>query len=197
MRMGRKILFRVSSCLAMAVFAGGVLLLPGGCPSFQGPEGPQGAAGAAGASTGTLAGTVTNDSTGTGIAGATVTIDPAVEGVDIVVAADGSYSVVLPIGVYTLTFENDNFESQTATVSVLASETATADAALVPTAAVIVSASVDGAATPGGAVTATATVEVLDGSTITGYQWTQAHSVDATIAGATSATATAGTFHPL
>ncbi|MHC4696448.1 MAG: carboxypeptidase-like regulatory domain-containing protein [Planctomycetota bacterium] len=152
-----------------------------GCPS---------AGGGGAADTGTVAGTVTNDLTGSGIAGVTVTLDPAVDGVDVTTGADGTYSANVPPGDYTLTFEADNFESQTATVSVTAGDTATANAALTPTEPVAVSATVEGDAAPGGSVAVTATAAPLDGSEVLSYNWQQSNSVDVTIAGADTATPT-------
>src|SRR4029453_9122779 len=50
--------------------------------------------------TGTLQGTVTNSLTAAPVAGATVTLSPAIPGIMISTAADGTYSAELPIGVY-------------------------------------------------------------------------------------------------
>ena len=65
---------------------------------------------------GTLAGTVTNDATGGGLDGAAVSIEPVVEGVDITTGPSGTFSQELPAGVYTVTFSDDGFESQSRTV---------------------------------------------------------------------------------
>ena len=56
---------------------------------------------------GTLAGNVTNSLTGSGIANAIVTLDPEVEGVEIITGARGTYRQQLPAGIYTLIFEDD------------------------------------------------------------------------------------------
>ncbi len=139
----------------------------------------------------TLTGTVTNSLSGATISGATVTVDPEVEGVEITTGEDGTYSAVLPTGVYDLTFEVDNYDSNTRTVSITEGASTTQDITLTPTEAVVVSATISGDAEPGGTVTATATVEILDGSTtVRSYAWTQSNSVTATISRATSAEAT-------
>jgi hypothetical protein len=77
-----------------------------------------------------LQGTVTNSLTSAPVEAATVTLSPAVSGVSITTAADGTYSAELPIGAYSLTFAKPNYTSQTRPVSVLAAQMATANAAL-------------------------------------------------------------------
>ncbi|HUU94596.1 MAG TPA: carboxypeptidase regulatory-like domain-containing protein [Phycisphaerae bacterium] len=140
---------------------------------------------------GTLAGTVTNSLSGSAIAGVAVILDPEAEGVEITTADDGTYTADLPPGVYDVAFEADNYEPATRTANIVVGETSMVDVALTPTESVILSVSVAGDAEPGGSVTATVTVEILDGSTtVQGYAWTQSNSVDVTITGADSATAT-------
>ena len=145
---------------------------------------------AAGTSKGTVSGTVSNSLTGGAVARATVTTDPAIEGVDIAADGSGSYSASLPVGIYTLTFEKQYFESHTQTVSVVAGETATVDVALEPTSPVAVDGGEDQESSPAGSATLKATAEPLDGSTVTGYKWTQTAGVTATIQNANSDTAT-------
>ena len=143
------------------------------------------------ADVGTIAGTVTNELTGLGVSGVAVAIDPAVEGEEIVTAEDGTYSVEVAPGDYSLTFEHDNFEAVTETVSVVAGETATVDVALTPVQAVVLTTNVEGDAEPGGTLTVTVAAEVLDGTTtIESYSWMQSNSVGVTIEGADTATAT-------
>jgi hypothetical protein len=139
-----------------------------------------------------LAGTVTNSLTGGGLANVSIALDPPIADVAVVTGDDGTYSQSLPVGVYTLTFEDadGNFESQTTTVSVVADQTATADAALIPVAPVIVSTSVAGEAVPGGTVTVTADVVILDGSTLQSLAWSQSNSVTGTIQDAGDGTVT-------
>ncbi|GAB4390355.1 MAG: hypothetical protein Kow0025_21820 [Thermodesulfovibrionales bacterium] len=144
--------------------------------------------GAPGASTGTLTGTVTNGASGSGLADATVTTDPAVQGVSITTAADGSYSAKLPAGVYTLTFSKANFTSQTRTVSILAAKSSTVDVTLAATSNVAVDAGADVTSAPGATVTVSVTATPVDGSTVTGIQWAQTGSVAVSIVNATSAT---------
>ena len=52
-----------------------------------------------------------------------------------------------------------------------------------------VTVALEGDAVPGGVVTATATVEVRDGSTVLGYTWAQSNSVEVELSGASSQTA--------
>ncbi|TET12684.1 MAG: hypothetical protein E3J81_10340 [Dehalococcoidia bacterium] len=145
---------------------------------------------AAGTSKGTISGTVTNSLTGGPLIGATLTTDPAIEGVDIETDDSGSYSASLPVGIYTLTFEKQYFESYTETVSVVALEPASQHVALAPTSPVAVDAGEDEEGSPGGTATLKATAEPLDGSTVSGYEWSQTAGVAATIQNANSATPT-------
>ena len=55
---------------------------------------------------------------------------------------------------------------------------------------VVVSASVSGDAVPGAALAAAAEVTICDGSTVQSYEWTQSNSVEVTISGGDTATAT-------
>jgi hypothetical protein len=120
----------------------------------------------AGGCKGTLKGTVTNKLTGTGVAGVTVTLDPAVEGVTITTDESGAYKASIPAGTYNLTFTKTNYKDGTATSEVKALGQTTANAELEPSANVVVSvtpASQEGAF--GGTVTMQVSVEILDGST--------------------------------
>jgi hypothetical protein len=131
---------------------------------------------------------VTNSLTSDGIEGATVTTNPAVSGVTISTAADGSYSAELPIGVYSLTFTQPNYTSQTKSVSILAAQSSTIDAALVPVAPVVVTTTLQGSAEPGASLTAGVTATPLDGSTVQSIAWTQSNGVAAVIGSPNAAT---------
>ncbi|NNG46197.1 MAG: carboxypeptidase regulatory-like domain-containing protein, partial [Deltaproteobacteria bacterium] len=162
----------------MGVFA---LILP---LMFLGCEGDDGTSGT---SVGTISGTVTNDATGTGLDGATVSTSP--DQGSTTTAADGSYTLSgLPAGVYALTFSKTDFADETANVSVLAGVTSTEDATLVPTVVVLVEVDVTGTATPGSTLAATVTTTPLDGSTVTGVVWSQATSVTVSFDNTTSTT---------
>ncbi|MCO6436043.1 MAG: hypothetical protein J5J06_03045 [Phycisphaerae bacterium] len=151
-----------------------------GCPVIPG--------GGGGGATGTLSGTVTNDLTDSAVEGVAVAVDPAVDGVDITTAANGTFSAVLPNGIYEITFTDSRFQSVSRTVLILPGLVTTADAALTPTANVIVTTSIDGDPAPGETVTARATVEILDGSTLQSYTWTQGEGVAVVIDGGNSGT---------
>ncbi|HRX84365.1 MAG TPA: hypothetical protein P5572_05035 [Phycisphaerae bacterium] len=169
----------LSVTLVVAVTGIGLGLLSG-CPGTT-----------PGATEGKISGTVTNSATDEALADATVTLDPAVEGVEIMTGADGTYEQTVPAGVYTATIAKTNFAPVERVISVNGGQTATVDAALSPTAAVVVNATVEGTPAPGATVTAKATVEVLDGATtVTGYSWSQSNSVEVTISGGNTANAT-------
>lgn len=154
-----------------------VTLTLAGCGGDDGKPGAPGQPGDPGISSGTLQGTVTNKLSGAGVGGVAVALDPAVAGTSIVTAADGSYSAELPIGVYAIAVKATNYQPAAATASVIAGGTATRDIALEPVAPVIVTTRVDGEPVPGNALTASATVTVMDGSTLTGVTWTQSSGV--------------------
>jgi hypothetical protein len=116
---------------------------------------------------------VTNSLTAAPVAGASIVIDPAVQGVSPVTGEDGTYSAELPTGVYMLTIKATNFANGTAAVSVIAGGAAAKNVALVPTAAVIVKTTTQGTAAPGNMLTVTASVTPMDGSTVMQTTWTQ------------------------
>ncbi len=150
--------------------------------------GCQGAIGPPGTSTGTVSGQVTNSITGGPIKDVTVATDPAISGVNITTSANGTYSAQLPIGVYTLTFKKTNFQSATQTVSLVASQTVTKNLALKPVSPVVANAGNDQGSSHGTIVTLKASADVLDGSTVTGYQWAQTAGVSATLGSPTADT---------
>lgn len=143
-------------------------------------------------STGTLQGTVTNSLTAAPVAGATVTLSPAIPGITISTAADGTYSAELPIGVYAVTFAKQNYTSQNTTVSVLDAQSATVNVPLVPVAPVVLNTSFQGAAEPGATLTANVTVTPLDGSAVQTIAWSQGGSVEVVIGTPNAATTTVG-----
>ncbi len=84
-----------------------------------------GSDGAPGTSSGTLTGSVI-DTFNNKVANVTVTPSPAVDslpGGRVTTAADGTYSMTLPTGSYTLTFANAAYVTQTLSVSVVATQT--------------------------------------------------------------------------
>ncbi len=125
------------SALAAAM---GLVLSLAACSGAQGTQGPQGAQGATGAtgaqgvpgddgtSTGTISGALTTpNGTGTSpVPGATVSVLPDVK-VTATTGADGSYSLAVPIGVYTVVVTKNPgiTTTQVTGVSVVAGKTAT------------------------------------------------------------------------
>lgn len=142
----------------------------------QGPPGP------AGASTGTVTGVVSNSLTGKPLAGVQIVTDPAISGITITTDATGKYSATLPIGVYTLKFQKTNFTTLSQSVSLVAGQTFTKNAALQPTARVVASAGNNVEGQPAAIITLEASADILDDSTINSYQWTQVSGVTAKIA---------------
>ena len=168
---------------------------PAGLPGSAGPAGPAGAvgpagpAGAPGTFTATVVGTVTNSLTGKAVAGVTFTPDPAISGVSIKTDDSGKFSATLPIGSYTLAAKKDSFTAATTTVSLAAGQTVTKDIAMKPISPVAVSAGANLTSSPGATATLTARAEPLDGSQVTGYQWTQTAGVPVIIKDADKAIA--------
>ena len=146
--------------------------------------------GSDGTSSGTITGLVTNGTdSGAPLVGALVTPVPTPGGATYATDANGRYTASLPIGNYTLTYSADGFESQEASVGLVAATTETVDVELEPVTPVIVA--VSGAppsAAPGGVFALTAEITTLDGSTVQSYLWTQTNSATAMIANETTAT---------
>ncbi|MBI4303579.1 MAG: hypothetical protein HY665_04510 [Chloroflexi bacterium] len=164
--------------LGFLILLAGIVVIAASC---QGPAGPPAAAPAPAISVGTLSGKVTNSLTKTAVSGVTVTIDPAIQGVTITTDSNGAYSAELPIGVYTVSYKIGNFDSVTQTASVVAGQTITKDVVLKPTKPVVVNAGAAQTAAPGAIVSLKASAIALDGSSVTGYEWTQTAGVEARI----------------
>lgn len=94
----------------------------------QSPRGP----------TGLLEGTVTDAESGDPIGGASVTITGAVER-DRTTEADGTYSIALPVGDYTVTASAFGYEAGSINVSIVEDQTSNGDIALQPVDSVTVS----------------------------------------------------------
>jgi hypothetical protein len=141
-----------------------------------------------GASSGTITGVVTNSMTGTPVEAADVTTDPAIQGVTITTDASGKYSATLPIGSYSLTCSANNFESHTVSITLVAQQTVTHDAALVPNSPVVVNAGSNLNGTPGGDAFPVGTYEILDGSAFQSILWEPSNSVAVTITDETTLT---------
>lgn len=159
----------------------GVLLLVLPVVGCSGDDGAPGLV----VSQGTIAGTISNGANGNApLADVKVTVDPEVPGVAIASDASGRYAARLPAGNYTFAYEFDDFTTKTMPVAVLAGVTRSQDVVLQPVAPVMVRISGSpGMARPGSSFTLTATATPWDGSTVTGYQWTQTRSAQATLSG--------------
>jgi hypothetical protein len=157
-----------------------------GIPGQTGPAGPQGVAGEPGISVGIVTGQATNSATGTPVAGVEATIITATGEAVTTTDSGGVYSVELPIGFYTVSFEKDSFESVDRDVSVTAGQSVAVNPKLVPTSPVIINAGADQTTEPGETVNLAAKIEVLDGSTVTNVAWSQTSGVSASIASSTA-----------
>jgi hypothetical protein len=155
---------------------GDTVLLGGG-------EGP-------GSSSGRISGVVTNSMTGTPVAGADVTTDPAIQGVTITTDANGDYSATLPIGSYAVTYSKNNFTDQTDSITLVAQQTVTKNVALVPDSPVVVNAGANLDGMPGVDAFPVGTFEILDGSTVQSILWEPSNSVAVTITGEDTLTPT-------
>jgi hypothetical protein len=122
-----------SRSIAFAAAAGLILSLAA-CSGTQGGQGPQGQQGAQGdrgsngISTGTIAGALTtpNGTSTSPVPGVTVSLLPDVK-ITATTAADGKFSLTVPVGVYTVVFTKNPgiTTTQVAGVSVVAGGTAT------------------------------------------------------------------------
>lgn len=185
--------------LVIPVVLLGFVLAMAACQGPAGPPGPPGAAGAPGPqgpevaaveATGTIMGTVTSSIKNSPVAGLKIAIEPAVKDVILETDNNGKYSAVLPVGAYILSFKKDNYTAVTQQVSVAAGLTTTRDAVLKASKPVVVNAGKDVETEPGKTVNLVATVEILDGSQVSSYQWTQVAGVPATINSAESSAVT-------
>lgn len=116
---------------------------------------------------------MTNALTAQALAGVAVVTEPLVSGVTVVTGDDGTYSVVLPVGVYAITYRATNFKPAIASISVIDGGTATKNVALAPVEPVVVTTGSTGVAAPDNTVELTATATALDGSEIRSVAWTQ------------------------
>jgi hypothetical protein len=158
-----------------------------GCQGPPGPPGPSGSAGAAGAGaagSGMVSGKITNSITGGPVVGAKIAVDPAIQGQSPTTDNTGAFSATLPIGSYKLSVTRDGFTAATDTLVLVGGQTVTKNITLRPASRVAVNAGVQQETNPGGTVTLKATAEPLDGSTVSGYEWTQLSGVTATLANA-------------
>jgi hypothetical protein len=121
----------------------------------------------------TLSGIVTNSLTGSGISDATVAIGPF----KVLTDTSGSYGEDVPVGDYSVSYTAQHFQPSSETITLLPRVDTTLDVALTPVTPVRVTAIVAGDAVPGASLTATANVEIFDGSTLESYAWAQANNV--------------------
>jgi hypothetical protein len=121
----------------------------------------------------TVSGSVTNSLTEGGISGAMVAVGPFLVPTD----TNGSYEEKIPAGNYAVDVTAQNFEPSSETITLLPRVDTTLDVALTPVVPVRVTASIAGDPVPGADLTATASVEIFDGSTLESYAWTQSNSV--------------------
>lgn len=123
----------------------------------------------------TLSGHVTNLWTGDPIEGATVTVGDDV----LLTGMDGVYSGEVTIGLVTVEIDALNYNGSEETLVLFPDLPTTLDVALEPVAPVVVSVVVDGDTGFGGIATATAIVDILDGSTLSGFEWAQVAGAEA------------------
>lgn len=160
----------------------GACVVFAGCSGSDGPQGPAGPTGETGTSSGSVSGKVTNELTTTGLADVTVTASSG--GATTTTGADGTYTMDLPIGPYTLVFTQEGFDEAAEAIDIVAGGTATLDVAMTPPEAVVIELTLtdgsDGSATdaltlgdsaPGTTLSAEAVVTTYDGSVVTAYAW--------------------------
>jgi len=179
----------------VAAAAIAVLTACTGSAGPSGPAGPTGPSGPSGASTGTITGVVT-DQNDVPLSGALVQIDPGEHSAT--ASATGAFSVVVPIGTYTVSVAQPGFQTPPGeVVSVVAGAVANLTFALLPEsgAAVVAAAGPDRFQVGFGAAVQ------LDGSGSTGaagatltYRWEQISGPSVALTGGESATPTFTTW---
>jgi hypothetical protein len=219
MEVAMSILWKIS--LAASLVAGFALSGCTGDAGLPGPLGPQGAVGKDGTNCtvtdngdgtktiacedGTsvtvsngqavsgIAGTVTNSLTEDGLAGVTITLDPAVEGATLVTDATGGYRATVPLGYYAMTFKLQGYKDVKTTVSIIGDETKTVDAVMVPSAPVVVTvAATPASANPGGSATLSTTLTIFDGTAADSYSYSWAQ-----VAGTTAGLSATNVANPV
>jgi hypothetical protein len=133
-----------------------------------------------------LSGVVTNLWTGDPLVGVTVTVGED----ELITNESGEYAGEFPPGIYDITFAKTNYITLEDQIVLFPDFPMTLDVALEPAAPVIVTIEVTGDPEPGAALTATAIVEIFDGSTITGFEWMQTAGTEVEILDANTDTAT-------
>ena len=161
-----------------------------GDPGDPGDPGTQGDPGDPGISEATLSGNVTNALTGSGLDAVTIALNPDPLQAAVTTDANGDFTADLPVGVYMVSVELDQFTTQEFTVTIAAGVDVTLDVVLDPSAPVVLDVA-DATAAPGDAVTLPATADVFDGSSVTGWSWVQVAGPTATLSGDTTDTLTA------
>ncbi len=168
-----------------------------GCSGSKGSPGPTGVTGStgptgpSGTSTGTISGTLTYKPAGTALPATAVTVTTLPDsGVTATSGADGTYTLNVPIGVYTVQFSGNAFASaQVANVSVVAGGNATVNQLLTATNPLVVTSALSsGPVGFGQQVTLGVTVSGSSGPYT--YAWTPkaANPTAVTLDSATSAT---------
>lgn len=170
-----------------------------GAPGAAGTEGTAGTAGTdgkdgVGGGTGTIAGTVNNKISTAGVADVEVVLAPVVPDLALKTDADGKYTAVVPVGNYGVTFKLAGYKDLVANASVIAGQTTTLDAVFEPDAPVGTTVEITGTQAPGEKVTIKVTATPFDGSTVSGYAWTQVGGPAATADGAVNADTVAYTL---
>ncbi len=130
---------------------------------------------------GTITGTVTNVLTQKPIAGVQISLDPAIPGVSLTTDDTGVYKTTLPFGAYSLLFEKSNFAAVNVSANLASSTTTTKNIAMTPNSQVIVNAGADLIAEVGGTTQLKATIEIMDGSTLSKTTWEQTAGATASI----------------
>jgi len=131
-----------------------------------------------------VSGVVTNSLTVDGIAGAQVSFTAGETTFSAVTDAEGTYSEKLPVSVsgpYTISFEAQDYNSQSTDVVLVKGNPVTLNVELEPIAPVIVAATISGDSAPGATLTAMGTYKIMDGSTFVSSGWTQTESVEVVI----------------
>ena len=125
-----------------------------------------------------VSGTVTDALTSEPIEGVTVLVDASAFATT---DAAGLYSGTLEAGSYGFSFQANDYQELTDSLTVADGLAATLDAALIPTVPVNLEPEVSGSAVPGGVLTASVAIQAPPGTTIQSVVWTQRQGVTADI----------------
>ncbi len=130
-------------------------------------------------SVGTVSGSVMNSLSNQPLTGVEISIDPAVPDTTLTTNEAGKYAISLPTGVYTFSYQKENYTPIEHNINVAAGLNTVRNVILEPKYPVMVDAGTDLKTTLGASVVLTGKFDILDDSSVTGHNWVQLSGAEA------------------